>query len=126
MSKNRLTKKKGCANRRPKRSKRVLSDKAAAQRQHARNRALERFGKAFNRQDLDTIASQIEQGKALQLYQQSNRVGVYLLRYKQDDYTVVYDLNRKTVVTFLPERPKTYSEELFIEAKKKLDNLHVV
>jgi len=75
--------------------------KASCQRRHARNRALQRFDLELTRKDLDFLVQQIQDNKAKFVERQSHRVSVFKILYKEKDMKVVYDKQRKTIVTFL-------------------------
>ena len=79
--------------------------KAQCQRQHAKNRAFQRFGAELNRNDLREVVDLIQTGKAAHIERQSQRVSVFrvfVTKFNQDAYAV-YDRSRNEVVTFLTD-----------------------
>src|SRR5438045_2427999 len=85
----------------PMRAKRSKTDKAKAQRRHARRRALERFGLELNRKHLREIVGAIQAQKAELIRQQSLRVSLYRTWVLDQEVFVIYDRRRKEIVTFL-------------------------
>lgn len=81
-----------------------MPSKKKSQKKHAKRRAFERYGIVLNEDELKQIASYIRKGKADLIRKRSNRVSVYMVRWKDKSYPVVYDRLRRTIVTFLPER----------------------
>lgn len=77
--------------------------KSVCQRIHAKRRAEERYALELNRDDLRNIVQRIQQNQATHVEKQSHRVSVFDLTYNNIDVRVVYDKNRKTIVTFLPK-----------------------
>lgn len=77
--------------------------KSVCQRIHAKRRAVERYSLDLNRQDLRNIVTVIQSNKATPVEKQSHRVTVFDLTYNEVDVRVVYDKQRKTIVTFLPK-----------------------
>lgn len=70
---------------------------------HAKKRAAERYGLVLNRREYMEVVNLIQDGKAQFMYRTSNRLAVFSLTYMETDVVVVYDKQRKTVVTFLPK-----------------------
>jgi hypothetical protein len=56
----------------------------------------------LNRHDLRSFVQQIQAGEATFLGRQSNRTSVWLVTFRGNACRVVYDKQRKTIVTFLP------------------------
>ena len=79
-----------------------MTSKAGAQRIHFRRRSRERAGFEIGRAGQDEIVALIQKGKATFLRRQSLRVTLWRLVYNGAEIVVVYDANRKTVVTVLP------------------------
>jgi hypothetical protein len=79
-----------------------VSDKARAQTKHAKRRAFERYGVELNRHQLRELADLIRTGKAEFVEKQSHRVSVFRVPIGDTTARVVYDRQRKTIVTFLP------------------------
>lgn len=73
--------------------------KAKAQQRHARRRARERFGIEFTQQVEEDVVKRIQAGEATLARKQSNRVSVFFLDIQGQEMAVVYDKQRKTVVT---------------------------
>lgn len=81
-----------------------MSSKARSQRSHARKRALQRFDVQLNRHQLQALVTQIQNGFATLVERQSLRVSVWRITLEDGRRPhVVYDKQRKTIVTFLPE-----------------------
>ncbi len=95
-----------------KRGKNSLT-KAAAQARHACRRAYERYGLELNMDKYRQLCKQIQDGKGgVCLGKQSNRLTVWSITTQQTSdlggpmtivANVVYDKERHTIVTFLPE-----------------------
>lgn len=79
------------------------SSKAQTQRRHAIRRAHERHGLQLTRQDLNDIVRQIQSDKATFVERQSLRVSLFDVVVHERSVRVVYDRQRKTIVSFLPE-----------------------
>lgn len=94
----------------------MSKNKADCQRIHATKRAKERFDLDLNSKDYDQLVNMIQKGKAKFLRKQSNRVSLFNVNFKEQDMDIVYDKNRKTVVTFLyPNTPYDPSTEFSSE-----------
>lgn len=78
-------------------------NKTHSERIHAKRRAQERFGLELNRHQLRELVKQIQSGKAEHVETQSNRVSIKRVKFEGSFYTVAYDKNRQTIITFLPE-----------------------
>lgn len=86
--------------------KRPLS-KAKRQRLHAKKRARQRYDLDLNRKDLDAIVKQIQSSTdAFFIKRSSQRVTLWYVIYNKIPLRVVYDKDRKNVVTFLPWKDK--------------------
>ena len=83
-------------------------NKLQSERIHAKHRAKERFGLDLNRHDLRELVKQIQNGKAEHIETQSNRVSIKRVKFEDKFYTVAYDKNRQTIITFLPEEEQVY------------------
>lgn len=83
--------------------------KSQSQKIHAKKRAFERYGLMLNRADLMELVNKIHNNSATLLEKQSHRVRVFLVECKGIKVPVVYDNQRKTIVSFLP---KEYLEEI--------------
>lgn len=79
-------------------------NKAVCQRAHAKKRLAQRFDLQINRFQIRDLVAQIQQGKTRLLEKQSNRISVQLVIYSERKLAVVYDKERKTIVTFLPDQ----------------------
>lgn len=78
-------------------------NKTRSCRIHAKKRALERYNLEVDRKLLNWFAEQIKNNKAIFFRRRSNRVTNWIVRYKEQDYLVSYDKQRKTIITFLPK-----------------------
>lgn len=95
-----------------KRMKRKPVAKADAQQKHAIRRAYERYGLELNKNLYLSLCKRIQDGDAVFLGRQSNRLTVWKITVPQTtDFgdpgtvtsNVVYDSHRHRIVTFLPE-----------------------
>lgn len=83
--------------------------KAQSERVHAKRRCMERYGLEINRHDIRDIVGMIQSGdrtKATKKEDQSQRVSVWIVKFRGIDVKVVYDRVRKTLVSFLPMEDK--------------------
>jgi hypothetical protein len=78
--------------------------RAAAQKRHAKRRALERHG--LSDVSLKKIVADIQRGKAQFVERQSLRVTKWLVTVGGKQVLVVYDNKSHTVATFLPENAR--------------------
>lgn len=69
---------------------------------HATRRASLRYGFPLTKNDNLNIVRMIIDGKGRHLERQSNRVSVWEVEYNEQKMKVVYDRNRKVIVTCLP------------------------
>jgi hypothetical protein len=74
--------------------------KTEALRRHTKRRALQRHGLTLNRHDLRELASLARTG--IHLDRRSNRVSKKRIEFRGRTLDVVYDHDRKTIVTVLP------------------------
>lgn len=77
--------------------------KKTQQESHAKRRFKERFGISFTKHMHDEFMFQIRHSQAELLEKQSNRVSKFRVKYKEEHYTIIYDRERKTIVTVLPK-----------------------
>ncbi len=75
--------------------------KRRAQRIHAKKRFLERTGHELLTADLEAIILQIQQGRAVFVKKQSNRVSHWEVDHQGTPLRVVYDKSTKQIVTIL-------------------------
>lgn len=97
--------------------KRKKLSKAESQRAHFKKRLTERYGYEINRQGQQQIVQRIQDGCAQLIKHQTNRVSVYHVCLEDGPMAyVVYDHQRKTLVTALPyENPifdRNYEDEI--------------
>lgn len=77
--------------------------KAACQKKHAKRRAADRFGLKLHDHEYVGMVKQIQEGRDLVfLEKQSNRVSFFALKKDGLWLPVIYDKERKTIVTVLP------------------------
>lgn len=91
----------------------ITKDKKIAQRIHAKRRAEQRFGLTLNRRDMRQIVLNIQSRNpelAQFVSRTSNRVTLWRIYWDGGWYKVVYDTNRGTLVSFLPESDITSNE----------------
>jgi hypothetical protein len=79
--------------------------KTDCQRLHAKRRFAQRTHVRFGPRVEQLIINQIRQGLAVLVKKQSLRVRVYDVEHEGEKLRVVYDRNRKTIVTVLPKGP---------------------
>ena len=82
--------------------KRSKPTKTKSLRAHLKRRFLERFGVEINRIDEIQMLNQIQNKEAEFIEKQSIRVSVFDVKLNEVKYRVVYDKNRKHLVTVLP------------------------
>jgi len=70
-------------------------------KQHARRRASERYGLSLTDQLHTEIVKQIQTSKSQLIEKQSNRISVHDVIVNDETIRVVYDRDRKLIVTFL-------------------------
>ena len=90
----------------------MKDDKTLQQRQHAKQRFLERHGLDFNRKVRRYFEEKIECGVYRLVQRQSNRVEVIDIRYKDGIYRCVYDTKRRNIVTVFPNDENGHPEEV--------------
>lgn len=73
-----------------------------AMRRHARERVFERYGVALCNQDLRAITNRIHRQEGILLDRRSRAVSVWLVAYHGCEFRVLYNKNKRFVVTFLP------------------------
>lgn len=88
---------------RRKKSRKKMSDKGDAQRDHCKRRFRERYGIDFNRHLRREFVKLIQTHQCHFVEKQSNRVSVWDLIYEGDVFRVVYDKQRKNIVTVFPD-----------------------
>ena len=84
--------------------KEVAMKKATSQRRHAQSRLSERFGLDLSKKGYGQLCQQTRHSLKNNgvVEKQSHRVVVVKVDFKNELMLVVYDKNRKTVVTVLP------------------------
>jgi hypothetical protein len=81
--------------------------KAKCQQAHARKRAMERYGIDLSRAKQEEIIGLIKANKAQFVEKQSNRITVFRVVLDDKMFRVVYDKQRKSLVTVLPQEEIT-------------------
>lgn len=76
-------------------------DKSSCQKIHAKRKAFQRYGVTLNRIDYRNLVHKIQEGKAIRLYRQSNRVTIWKVDFNGTSMIAVYDSARKTICSFL-------------------------
>lgn len=85
-------------------SRRRRLPKKKCQEIHAKKRFLERYnGFDFTEKISKEFIRMIQNGLALCIEKQSNRVSIFKVFYDNKDFNVVYDKKSKVVVTVLPK-----------------------
>ena len=77
-------------------------DKKKSERIHAKRRALERYDLDFTKKIRNQLLDKIKRSDGTFLFRQSRRVSVWEVEHENKKYQIVYDRNRKEIVTFLP------------------------
>lgn len=80
-----------------------MSDKGDAQRDHCKRRFRERYGIDFNRHVRREFVKLIQHNQCHFIEKQSNRVSVWDVIYGGQVFRVVYDKERKNIVTVFPD-----------------------
>ncbi len=78
--------------------------KAVTARRHATLRAAERYGLVYDRDLRAQLLAAIRHGDSIVVERQSNRVRVHDISFDGRTVRVVYDRERREIVTFLPGR----------------------
>ncbi len=87
--------------------------KKRAQREHARKRAMERYGLHYNRHVHREFCDLLAKSKTTKLKDISNRLVMYLVIFSDVCYRILYDKHTKEIATFLPlADSEEYLEEL--------------
>ena len=73
------------------------------QRNHAKRRFKQRYGIDFNQQMRQEFRRLIQSNQCVLVEKQSNRISIWDVTYEGNVYRIVYDKQRKNVVTVLPE-----------------------
>lgn len=77
-------------------------DKKKSEQIHAKRRVLERYGIELTQKLRDTIRGKIKRQDGKFLYRTSLRVSVWSVIHDDKRFKVVYDKQRKEIVSFLP------------------------
>jgi len=85
------------------RKKRKQTTKLEAERLHAKQRFLERYGINFNRHMRRDFEILIKTKQTHLIKKQSNRTSIHDVIYGGEVYRVVWDKKRQTVITVLPD-----------------------
>jgi len=73
------------------------------QRNHSKRRFRQRYGIDFNQQMRQEFRRLIQSNQCVLVEKQSNRISIWDVTYEGNVYRIVYDKQRKNVVTVLPE-----------------------
>lgn len=77
-------------------------NKKKAEQRHSKRRAQERYGLDLTKAIRDALRGKIKKQKGKFLYRRSRRVSVWQVTHQAETYKIVYDKQRKEIVTFLP------------------------
>lgn len=80
----------------------MAKTKEDCQVRHAKLRALERYDIRLTDHEYKNLCHMIQIGSSKIIEKQSNRATVHLIEWNNIKMKVVYDKERKTIVTFLP------------------------
>ncbi|MFH0711779.1 MAG: hypothetical protein V1889_01600 [archaeon] len=90
-----------------------MASKAKSQRIHAKRMAKMRYEIDFNNGLREQFIKMIQSGQAVFLYATSNRARTFAVKYNDRLIPVVYDNQRKEIVTLLPpEALNDYQKKL--------------
>ena len=87
-----------------------MKKKSDSQRKHAKLRALQRYDIDFTRTEHDALVRRIQNGEGQFVERQSHRISVFKIDVQGQTVKVVYDKQRKTIVTFLPLEERVYAQ----------------
>lgn len=82
----------------------MAKKKKESELEHFQKRMIERFGISISKDRCKKIVQEIQQGKHQFLKKQSLRVKKYLVNIDENLIEVIYDKNRKMLVTALPNK----------------------
>lgn len=75
---------------------------AINQRIHAKNRIFQRYGITLNQKTYYTLIKQIQTNKAIFVGRETPSRTKWIVSYNENQFPVIYDSNKHTIVTFLP------------------------
>lgn len=78
------------------------SSKAKGLRRHAKRRAYERYGIVIGNSRLEKVVKAIQRNKGKFIQRYSNRVTEWEVTLEEEVCRVLYDKERKQIITFLP------------------------
>lgn len=92
-------------------------------RKHAKRRATSRFGASVNRHDMRQFVADIQSGRTVPIWAQSNSRAWHLVRLNGAPAIAVYGKNTKTIHTFLTvaQARKTLRAERQTDALARLE-----
>ena len=79
-----------------------MASKKKGQRSHAKQRAKSRFGIDLNQHQYQELIEKIQAGRVESSKRLSLRVTEHIIEYQGKEMKVLYDKQRKTIITFLP------------------------
>ena len=80
-----------------------MPSKSKRQKKHFKFRCLQRHGLVITNQQYTKLIENIQIGNAEFIEKQSNRVSVFRVKIDEKNFRVIYDKQRKTLVSALPE-----------------------
>ena len=89
--------------------------KRMAQFFHAKSRLFERYGIILTHGILQDCVKQIQKGAAVHVRRLSRVKSLFLVRIQDSYYPCIYDRNRKSISTFLPQ--EDWKIEQFLEKR---------
>lgn len=90
------------------RKRKKSNRKKEAQRKHFEKRSLERVGVVLNRKEL---IRKIQNNELEFLERQSHRVSIFRFEYLEEFYRIVYDKERKQIVTILYDTEEQWQKK---------------
>ena len=95
-----------------------MKAKKKSQYQHTQRRACERYGLTIGPKAYNELCQKIKDQNCVFLEKQSNRVSMFAVKMDQQWIPVIYDKERHSVVTFLPQKAlEPYADKLDVPAK---------
>lgn len=79
-----------------------MPSKNKCQKTHFKRRLKQRYGLNIGKEGIKKIIDMIKNGNAEFVEKQSNRISIFNVEYEEEKIRVVYDKNRKNLVSALP------------------------
>lgn len=92
-----------------------MSLKAKNMKHHAKMRAFQRFGIRLDENTHNQIIKKIQKGEAQFIEKQSNRISLFWVDYNEMKLKIVYDKERKLIVTVMGREEWCDDDNDFLE-----------